>query len=248
MNVIGVIPARYGSKRLKAKILADLLGKPMIQHVWERARQSALLSDLMIACDDERIRKAAVGFGAKAVLTSRKHTSGSDRIREVVKPLDVDIVINIQGDEPLVHPTMIDGLVKAFREDASALMATVIKPVDDTKELNDPNVVKVVIDKNGFALYFSRSTIPYNREKIAFKKIGYYRHLGLYGYRKDFLLNFKNLPPSRLEKAEQLEQLRVLEAGYKIKTVLTTRTAMAVDTQSDLKRVAAFLKRTSRRG
>lgn len=242
MTAIGVIPARYGSTRLKAKVLADILGKPMIRHVWERARKAKLLDDLIIACDDPRVKAAAEKFGAKAVMTSKNHTCGSDRIREVVKSLKADIVVNIQGDEPLVSASMIDGMVSALCKDKASPMATVITPLSNEKDLENPNVVKVVIDKNDCALYFSRSVIPYNRDGAPTGKIGYYKHLGLYAYRKDFLMRFKNLPPSRLEKTEKLEQLRVLEAGYKIKTVKTRFDTIAVDTAEDLKRVEAFLK------
>lgn len=243
MKVIGVIPARYGSTRLKAKVLADLLGKPVIQHVWERAGQSRRLDDLLIACDDERVLKKAKEFGAKAILTSKDHASGSDRIIEAVNGLEVDVVINIQGDEPLIHPTMIDDLARVMLEDSSCVMATVIKAIDNPKDIEDPNVVKVVIDENQNALYFSRSAIPYNREEIPIKAVRYYKHLGIYAYRKDFLMAFRHLPASYLEKAERLEQLRVLEAGYKIKTVKTKFDTIAVDTQADLKRVKAVLKK-----
>ncbi len=243
MNVVGVIPARYGSTRFKAKILADLLGKPLIQHVWENAKKSKLLDYLLIACDDKRVKKCAEGFGADVVMTSKNHTSGSDRIAEAVKPLDVAIVVNIQGDEPLVHPTMIDDMVKALLEDKTCMMATVIKPLEDKREIKDPNIVKAVIDNKGFALYFSRAAIPYRRDQITTKNIRYYKHFGLYAYRKKFLLNFKNLPASHLEKAERLEQLRALEAGYKIKTVETPYDTIAVDTKEDLRRVEEFLKK-----
>ncbi|MFA5059812.1 MAG: 3-deoxy-manno-octulosonate cytidylyltransferase [Candidatus Omnitrophota bacterium] len=242
MKVIGVIPARYGSTRLEAKVLIKMAGKPMIWHVWNRAKQSKLLNDVIIACDDERVRKAAVEFGANAVLTSKDHTSGSDRIAEVVNPLDVDIVVNIQGDEPLIHPSMIDDLVRLLLDDKECVMGTVIKPLTDEAQLADPNIVKAIIDKNKYAIYFSRSTIPYNRNKIPIGEIGYYKHLGIYGYRKEFLFTFKNLPKSRLEKAEQLEQLRALEAGYKIKTVETKFDTISVDVQEDVVRVEEFLK------
>lgn len=248
MKVIGVIPARYGSTRFPAKVLADILGKPMIQHVWEGAKRSKLLNDLIIACDDERVREKAKSFGAKAVLTSSEHKSGSDRIIEAVSSLNFEIIINIQGDEPLVHPSMIDGLAKAMLDDKSCVMATVIKPLDDLKEIEDPNVVKAIVDHKGYAIYFSRSVIPYSRDKADVKNIGYYKHLGLYAYRKEFLMNFNNLPVSRLEKTEQLEQLRVVQAGYKIKTVETPYNTMAVDTADDLKRVEEYLKKVGSRG
>lgn len=248
MNTIGVIPARYGSTRFEAKVLADLAGKPMIQHVWERAKKSKLLDHLVIACDDERIKQAAEEFGAEAVFTSKNHKSGSDRIAEAVKSLNVEIIVNIQGDEPLVHHTMVDDMIKALLEDRNCVMATVIKPLDSREALKDPNVVKAAVDHQGYALYFSRSVIPFDREKVGIKEIAYYKHLGLYAYRKEFLMNFKNLPASGLEKAEQLEQLRALQAGYKIKTVETLFDTIAVDTKEDLNRVKQFLKRTGSRG
>jgi len=243
MKVIGVIPARYASVRLEGKVLATLLGKPVIQHVWERVKKSKLLDDLIIACDDARIEKAAKKFQAKVVLTSKEHASGSDRITEVVNPLDVDVVVNIQGDEPTIHHTMVDHLARALMDDQAASMATLIKKMDDPDEIGDPNVVKVVIDRHRYALYFSRSPIPFNRGKQKLKDLIYYKHFGLYAYRKEFLLTFKGLPKSRLENVEKLEQLRVLEAGYRIKTVETNRDTVGVDTKGDLRRAESFLKK-----
>jgi 3-deoxy-manno-octulosonate cytidylyltransferase (CMP-KDO synthetase) len=239
MNVIGVIPARFFSTRFDGKVLADILGKPMIQHVWENAKKAKLLDDLVIACDDERIKETAERFGAKAVMTSRDHASGTDRISEVVQPLDVKIVVNIQADEPLLHYTMIDGIVRILLEDDSLVMSTPIKSTDDESDISDPNVVKVVIDKDGFALYFSRSSIPYLKDRSASV---YYKHIGVYAYTKDFLFTFRNLPTSRLEKIEKLEQLRALEAGFKIKTVQTEYDTVGVDTPEDLQKVIARLR------
>lgn len=237
MKILGLIPARYGSQRFEGKVLADLLGKPVLQHVWERAKQSRLLDDLIIACDDERIEQKAKQFGAKVVLTSKDHPSGSDRLTEVVTSLEVQVVVNIQGDEPLIHYSMIDDLVRAMTLEPACPMATVIKRIEDKTELRNPNVVKVVIDKDKFALYFSRAAIPYNRDQIPLKQAAYYKHLGLYAYTKDFLFTFKSLSKSRLERMEQLEQLRVLEAGYKIKTVETQRNTIGIDTPEDLQKV-----------
>jgi len=243
MKIIGIIPARYGSQRFEGKVLADLSGKPVLQHVWERAKQSKFLEDLIIACDDERVQKVAKDFGAKVVLTSKDHSSGSDRLTEVVAALDVQVVVNIQGDEPLIHYSMIDDLARALTLEPICPMATLIKRIDDEEELRNPNVVKVVIDKNKFALYFSRASIPFNRDNIPFKETVYFKHFGLYAYTKDFLFTFKSLPKSRLEKTEQLEQLRVLEAGYKIKTVETQRNTVGVDTKEDLLKAMEFLKK-----
>lgn len=239
MKAIGVIPARWGATRFQGKVLANLLGKPVIQHVWENAKKAKTLDDLIVACDDERIMKAVVGFGGKAVYTSPEQPSGTDRLAEVVNPIDVEIAVNIQGDEPLVKSIMIDSLVIALQNEKSAQMATIIKKIEDGEdELKNSNVVKVVVDKNGYALYFSRYAIPYNRtgEIDEKKRPVYYKHIGLYAFTKDFLFTFRNLPKSSLEEAEKLEQLRALENGYKIKTVETKLDTVGIDRPEDLKR------------
>ncbi|MDD5654438.1 MAG: 3-deoxy-manno-octulosonate cytidylyltransferase [Candidatus Omnitrophica bacterium] len=246
MNVIGVIPARYSSVRFEGKVLADISGKPMIQHVWERAKQSLLLDDLIIACDDERVAEAAGAFGAKTVLTSKDHASGTDRIIEVVNPLDVKVVINIQGDEPLIQPTMIDSVAQALMDDRSLSMATLMKKIEDEQEKNDPHVVKVVVDKDSFALYFSRSLIPFHAENSKVDAITYYKHIGLYGYTKDFLFTYKNLPVSGLESIECLEQLRVLQNGYRIKVLETKYDTVGIDTPQDLEKVKRMLEGMSK--
>jgi 3-deoxy-manno-octulosonate cytidylyltransferase (CMP-KDO synthetase) len=215
----------------------------MIQHVWEQAQKSKLLKDVIIACDDKRVFQVCKEFNGKVVMTSPEHSSGTDRIAEVVKGLKVDIIINIQGDEPLIKPEVIDALAEVLVKDDSP-MATVIKKIHDEKELNDQNVVKVVIDKNQHAIYFSRSPIPFNRDKKSFNEVGYYKHLGLYAYTKDFLKTFVELPQSNLEKIEKLEQLRALEAGYKIKTIETNWETVGVDTPDDLKKVETFLAKS----
>lgn len=242
MRIIGVIPARYSSTRFKGKVLADLNGKPMIQHVWERAKESRFLDEVLIATDSQDVVARAQDFGAQVVLTSDQHPSGSDRVAEAVKPLDVDIVINIQGDEPLIKPQAIDDLAQAIKDDPECLMATLIKALTHESDLMDTNVVKVVIDQHHNALYFSRLPIPYDRDKIGFKSVGYFKHLGIYAYRKEFLLKFIQFPKAHLESIEQLEQLRVLSAGYKIKTILTDFETIGVDTPYDLARVAEVLK------
>lgn len=238
MKAIGVIPARWGATRFEGKILANLLGKPVIQHVWENAKRAKTLDDLIVACDDERILKVVEGFGGKAIYTSPDQPSGTDRIAEVVNPLDVEIAVNIQGDEPLIKPIMIDSLVLALEDEKIAHMATIIKKIDDQEELTNSNVVKAVIDKNGYALYFSRYAIPYNRtgETDPKKRPVYYKHVGLYAYTKDFLFTLRSLSVSLLENAEKLEQLRVLENGYKIKTVETKFDTVGIDRPDDLKR------------
>ena len=242
MRAVGVIPARWGSTRFEGKVLAKISGKPMIEHVWQRCKQSRLLRDVIIACDDERILKAARAFGAKAVLTSKDHASGTDRTAEAAVNVPAEIIVNIQGDEPLIHHSVIDSLVTALSKDPDCLMATAIKLVRAKDELENPNVVKVVVDAQGNALYFSRSVIPYDRDKAGIQKIKYYKHLGIYAYRRNFLLKFKDMPKSRLEQAEQLEQLRALEAGVKIKTVLTDIETIGVDTPEDLARVEQILR------
>ena len=246
MDVVGIIPARYSSTRFEGKVLADVLDKPMLQHVWERAKQARLLDELIIACDDERVADAASGFGAKVALTSKGHISGSDRICEVVNPLDVKIVINIQGDEPLIHPTMIDGIARCLLDDNSISMATIIKAIDEPEIINDPNVVKVVMDKNNFALYFSRSAIPHHAKNSEITTPVYFKHIGLYGYTKDFLFIYKNLPASYLEKVERLEQLRVLEGGFRIKVIETKYDTIGVDTPEDLEKLKEYLRSESR--
>lgn len=243
MDVIGVIPARYQSSRFAGKVLADIMGKPMLQHVWERAKESRMLNDLIIACDNEIILKAAHEFGAKAVMTSKDHTSGTDRISEVVNPIDVKVVINIQADEPLIHPMMIDSVARALLEDSSICMATLMRKIQDTRQVLDPNVVKVVVDKNNFALYFSRAVIPYLAENSEIGNSTYYKHIGLYGYTKDFLFTYKNFPASILEKTEKLEQLRVLAEGFKIKVIETSFDTIGVDTPEDLEKVKVQLQK-----
>jgi len=241
MDCLGVIPARYSSTRLEAKVLADILGKPMIQWVWERAKQARLLDDLIIACDDERVAEAAKKFGAKIIMTAKAHISGTDRICQVVNPVETKVVINIQGDEPLIHPAMIDDVARALLDDKSLSMATIMKKISAPELINDPNVVKVVVDKKNFALYFSRAPIPCLAQNSEVKFPVYYKHIGLYGYSKDFLFTYKNLPVSNLEKIERLEQLRVLEEGYKIKVMETKYDTISVDTAQDLEKVKEYL-------
>ncbi|MBL7071159.1 MAG: 3-deoxy-manno-octulosonate cytidylyltransferase [Candidatus Omnitrophica bacterium] len=233
MKIIGIIPARFQSTRFAGKVLADLGGKPVVRHVWESAKRSKMLDDLVIAADDERIIKEAQGFDAKVVYTSPDQPSGTDRLAEVVNPMDVDIVINIQGDEPMVRPEMIDELARAILDEKNIKIATLAKKMDWTEEIRNPNTVKVVIDKNGFALYFSRSVIPYRRFETT---PVFYKHLGLYAYTKDFLFEFVNLPKSNLEMTEGLEQLRALESGYRIKVVETKFDTIGIDTPEDLEK------------
>jgi 3-deoxy-manno-octulosonate cytidylyltransferase (CMP-KDO synthetase) len=245
LRAIGVIPARWGATRFEGKVIANLLGKPVIQHVWENAKKAKTLDDLVVACDDERIMKVVEAFGGKAVYTSPNQPSGTDRLAEVVNPLNVDIAVNIQGDEPLMKSIMIDNLVLALEEEKAAQMATMMKRIDDDAELTNSNVVKVITDKNGYAIYFSRYAIPYNRtsETDPKKRPVYYKHIGIYAFTKDFLFTFRNLPRSTLENAEKLEQLRALENGYKIKVVETKFDTIGVDRPEDLKRAEEALLR-----
>ncbi|MEW6680045.1 MAG: 3-deoxy-manno-octulosonate cytidylyltransferase [bacterium] len=228
-KIIGVIPARYASKRFPGKPLAILKGKPIIWWVFNQARKA--LDDVIIATDDERIKKEGESF-APVVMTSPLHPSGSDRIAEAVKNLEVDLVINIQGDNPFIPPEMIKEVIKEL-QDPAVLMATLKKEISK-EEADSPNIVKVVCDKDDFALYFSRSKIPYSGR--------YYKHIGIYGYKKDFLLTFINLPKGRLERDEDLEQLRVLENGYKIKVTTTQYDSPSIDTKEDLEEILKHFK------
>ncbi len=232
--ICGVIPARYESVRFPGKPLALICGKPMIQYVYERCQRAVMLDQLIVATDDTRIYDTVTVFGGNAVMTSARHASGTDRIAEAVQAMDCDLVINIQGDEPLIDPSIIDGLASMMLNDSSIVMATPIVQGSSEDERDNPNIVKVVCDKNGFALYFSRSVIPFVRDKEPEK---WYKHIGLYGYKKNFLVQFVKLPQSYLERAEKLEQLRALENGYRIKTLVTDYDGMGVDTPADLEEV-----------
>lgn len=239
MEAIGIIPARYHSTRFEGKVLKDLLGKPIIQHVWENAKRAGCLDDLIVATDDERIRQEVLRFGGKAVMTAKGHKTGTDRLTEVVNPIDVKVIVNIQADEPLLHPSMIDDIVRPLLEERTIVITTLKKKITDPDDLKNPNVVKVVTDKNGYALYFSRSPIPYARFKD--NGVASYKHIGLYAFTKDFLFTFTNLPQSPLEEIEGLEQLRAIENGYKIKVVETQFDTIGIDTQEDLERAREVL-------
>ena len=234
MKTIGVIPARFASTRFPAKVLAEIAGKPLIQHVWEKSVQCRELDEVLIACDHEDVFKVAQNFKARVVMTDPVHPSGSDRIAQAVKDLKVDIIVNIQGDEPFIDPRTIDRLTVLLKQDHKTIMGTVIKEITEDRDFQNPNVVKCVVDQEGNALYFSRSPIPYHRNQNASMGVKNYKHLGLYAYRKDFLMAFKDWPKGLLESAEELEQLRALEHGIKIKTTVTTYESIAVDTPQDL--------------
>lgn len=238
-NVIGVIPARYESKRLERKLTRKLSGKTLLQWSWENAALAHGLDKLIIACDHEELKKEAENFGAEAVLTSVDHSSGTDRITEAVADIDAKIIINIQADEPLINSSVIDRLAQEMLSDEGLVMATAKKKIEEESEMKNPNVVKVITDRSDFAIYFSRHALPYYRSR-SFNK-SYYKHLGIYAYTKDFLYTFKNLPESYLELAEKLEQLRVIEAGYKIKVIETQFDSWGVDTEEDLAKVEGIL-------
>lgn len=240
MDVIGVIPARYLSQRFEGKVLVDLLGKPMIQHVWENAKKAKSLDDLVVACDDERIYNAVVDFGGRAAMTAKAHASGTERLTEIIADLDVKVVVNIQADEPLIHPSMIDDIAYSLLNNHELSVATVMKRIEHEEEIANANVVKVVVNKKGFALYFSRCPIPFVREEEPGMRI-HYKHVGIYAYTKDFLFVYKNLPVSKLENLEKLEQLRILENGYPIKVVETKYETIGVDTREDLEKAQQML-------
>lgn len=241
MNTIGVIPARYGSSRLPGKPLKDILGKPMIQHVYEQAKKAKYLDEVIVATDDDRIVKAVMNFGGKAVLTSKDHPTGSDRIAEVAKNYDCRYVINIQGDEPLIMPEIIDEIADAVINGENVVMATGCYKIRE-EYYHNPNVVKVVFDKDNYAMLFSRSLIPYPRKA---EGMAAYEHIGIYAYTKEFLLKYITLPDTPLSQTESLEQLKAMENGYRIKIVPTkfNYDALSVDTQEDLDEVIAIMKR-----
>ena len=241
MKVLCVIPARYASTRLPGKPLSMIAGKPMIQHVYERACQAQLPDEVVVATDNELVEKAVLDFGGKAVMTSPDHPSGTDRLAEVALMYpDVDVIVNVQGDEPMIPPEVIDRLAEAFNSDADLNMAT-MKVVMDEEDYENPAAVKVVTDQQGYALYFSRSLMPYPRNKPEGFKV--FKHVGIYAYRRNFLLKYAALAPTLLEKAESLEQLRALENGYKIKVLESDFQGIGVDTPEDLAAVNALFEK-----
>lgn len=247
MVILGIIPARYASTRFPAKPLADINGKSMIQRVVEQARQTTSLSRVVVATDDERIRAHVADFGGEVVMTSVHHQSGTDRCQEVVQQLGLsaDYVVNIQGDEPFIQPRQIDLLTSVL--DGVTELATLVKAISDPQTLLSPNTAKVVLSTTGEALFFSRQPIPYLRGKPTETWLAahtYYKHIGLYAYRTDILAQLTQLPPSSLELAESLEQLRWLENGYRIRTVLTNLDTHGIDTPEDLEK--AIRELTSR--
>ncbi len=255
MKVVGIIPARYGAVRLPGKPLADIAGKSMIEHVYQRASQADCLDELLVATDDERIFQAVDSFGGQAVMTSADHKSGTDRIAEVAADIACDVVVNIQGDEPLIEPAAIDALVEPFGTLPDLQMSTLATRLDDYNTHLKPSVVKVVIDQEGFALYFSRAPIPYFRLDTAEEgpdnkarqhpQSGLWplRHLGLYAYTRETLLWLSSLPQTPLEITERLEQLRALENGCRIKVVEVEYRGISVDTREDLETVRKMMEK-----
>ncbi len=256
LESVVVIPARYGSTRFPGKPLALIAGRPMIQHVYERACRAQLVDRVMVATDDTRIVEAVHAFGGQAVLTSPTHPSGTDRVAEVAAQLACEIVVNVQGDEPCIAPQAIDALIKPLRADPALAMTTLAHPLRHIEELLTPHVVKVVIDRASNALYFSRAPIPYDRHAwpraphlLAMSGIacavpsGCYRHVGLYAYRRACVLRLAQLPQTPLERVEGLEQLRALEHGYRIRVVLTDYESIGVDTPADIAQVEQWLAR-----
>lgn len=248
-TVIGVIPSRYASQRLPAKPLVDLCGKPMVQRVYEQAKKSKLLDRIVVATDDVRIEEVVRRFGGDVMLTSKEIASGSDRVAAVALKMEGDIFVNIQGDEPLIAPEMIDQGIQLLIDDKTALVGTLVKQISSFEELINPNVVKAVLSHDGNALYFSRSAIPFVRSELDerrwLERNKFYKHIGLYIFQRKFLIQYEQLPASDLEKAENLEQLRILEAGFKIKACITKYDSIPIDTQEDVTRVAAILRQIS---
>jgi len=243
MKVVGVIPARWGSTRFPGKSLALISGKPLIQWVIKAALRARSLDSLLVATDDERIMKVVAKLGAKAVMTRQDHPSGTDRIAEAVRDISADVVINIQGDEPLIDPNLIDKIADAMKTDEKWDMATAVAPISSESDLVNPTVVKVVWDAKGQALYFSRSVIPFVREKTDSADIRHWRHIGIYAYTKVFLGKFVKTPPCALERAEKLEQLRALHIGGRIAVVQTNEAGIGVDTPEDVKYVEEVMRK-----
>jgi 3-deoxy-manno-octulosonate cytidylyltransferase (CMP-KDO synthetase) len=243
-----VIPARYASQRLPGKPLAEIDGRPMIRHVYERVAQAGLVGRVLVATDDERIAAAVQAFGGEAVMTPADLPSGTDRVAFVARSLTgTDIVVNVQGDEPLIPAAMIDQAIRPLVADPALVCGTLVKRIITEAELQSPAVVKVVCDLQGDAVYFSRSPIPFARDERPSDRTTmhtYYRHIGLYVFRRDFLLELATWKPTPLEEAEKLEQLRILEHGYRIRATVTTHDSIAVDTPEDLERVRGMLHNT----
>lgn len=252
MRVTAIIPARYASTRFEGKALADIMGKPMVQHVYERTCRASLVSEVIVATDDPRIEAAVKAFGGRVEMTSISHETGTDRLAEVAERIDSEIIVNVQGDEPLIEPAMIDEAIQPLVDDETIVMGTLKSRVKNLHDFLSPNVVKVITDCNGFALYFSRSPLPFFRDKwddlkddaFASGRLLCHKHVGMYVYRRDFLIHYARMPQTLLERAEKLEQLRVLENGYRIRVVETEHESIGVDSPSDLEKVLEKLRKS----
>ncbi len=253
IKISAVIPARYGSTRFEGKPLADILGKPMIQHVYEGVRQSKLIEEVIVATDDQRIIEAVKSFGGKAVMTSPTHFTGTDRVAEVAKKLRSEIIVNVQGDEPLIKGEIIDKAIRPLLADDTLQLSTLMTRIEEVRDWLNPHIVKVVADQKDFALYFSRSPIPFPRDlqigRLESNPFGtnrplpkrVFKHIGVYVFRRKFLLQFSKMKPTPLEKLEKLEQLRALENGHRIKVTPVDYEPICVDTPEDIQKVEAFL-------
>ena len=245
---LGVVPARYGAHRFPGKPLAMIAGKTLVQRVYEQAAKAKRLDKVIVATEDTRILEAVEAFGGDAMLTSPDCATGTDRVAEVARAYECDLVLNIQGDEPLMRPEMIDQLVEAMQSDPKCVMGTLARKLESAANLDNPNVVKVALAQNGNALYFSRSRVPFVRDARSgdspewLKLAKFYKHLGIYAFRRDFLLKFVQLPQSELEKTEKLEQLRALENGFSIKVLITPHDSIGVDRPEDVELVEEILR------
>lgn len=244
-KVLAVIPARYASTRFPGKVIVPLAGKPLVVHVYERARRARLVSETAIATDDPRVAEAVAPYGCAVRMTRSDHPSGTDRIAEVAESSDAQIIVNVQGDEPLIDPKIIDATIQPLLDSPDVPMATARRRLTDVDDVRNPNIVKVICDLRGRALYFSRSPVPFIRDQ-ALDGVApdcYWQHIGIYVYRRDFLLDYARMAPTPLEKLEKLEQLRVLENGCPIAVVDTEYQSIGVDTPADLERVKAIIER-----
>jgi 3-deoxy-manno-octulosonate cytidylyltransferase (CMP-KDO synthetase) len=242
MKIIAVIPARYASTRFPAKLMQDLGGKTVIRKTYEAAMNTQLFDDVFVVTDSDLIYNEIVSNGGKAIMSIKEHESGSDRIAEAVENLDVDIVVNVQGDEPFINTEPLAKVIEVFKNDTNQQvdLASLMREITNEEDINNPNNVKVVTDQNGFALYFSRSVIPYPRERNV--GVRYMQHIGIYAFRKQALMDFYSLPMKSLEASEKLEQLRYLEFGKRIKMVETTHVGIGIDTAEDLEKARQMLR------
>ncbi len=245
MKIVAVIPARYASTRFPAKLMQDLDGKSVIRRTYEAAVTTGLFEAVFVVTDSQLIYDEIVVNGGKAIMSKKEHESGSDRIAEAIADLEVDIVVNVQGDEPFIAKEPLAAVLEVFKNDTAQQidLASLMREIKEENEINNPNNVKVVVDQSGFALYFSRSVIPYPRDKEA--GVRYFQHIGIYAFRKQALLDFTALPMKSLESSEKLEQLRYLEYGRRIRMVETTHVSIGIDTPEDLEKARRFLKSNS---